>query len=351
MKYVHDLVFYRQKDDTIAELKNKADILKLELENSKQNNQADIDKREQNELELSELKEQLDAALKDIQAKRDQIDIITSAKIASEKTLTRVKSDHEFDLSNKSLEVGQLQQRLEALESELGKAKLDLSQEIIKNEMIANELNTTKNHQELSKRDLEDLNRVINMAEQEIAGLETENKKLKERIDEYDSEVKSPEDHDNTKNTSSEEPPVENYISENTDIKTFVEAHLRSYDVELPVTVNKKFNNKGFCSLTIGEKKISARINNNKFYVLAGGGWYTLQVYIETYILKMSYHKNNNSDARLSFGNLLGRKSAMAKTSKGPRISLDSHNDSNDFSRLSYTSPNKTMKSKKSGRT
>ena len=332
-------------------MKIKTDKLKLKLNASKQNDKASSDMRQEYKHELSELMKQIEKALKDIQGKRKQIIIIKNAKIAYEKQPIIDKLKNKSNANEKKLETRQLQQRLEALEFELSKAKLDLNQEIDKNQKIAYELANIKNDREVSNQDLEDLNRVINMAEQEIAGLEFENKKLKKHIHKYGSETESPDDNINTKSTSFEEVHINSFVDEKTDITKFVEAHLRNYDVGLPVTTKKNSNKTGFYSLVIGEKKISAKINNNKLYVLAGGGWYTLQDYIEKYIIKMGTTKSRKSDARQSFGNLISEKFDMSRTSKTPRISLDTYSHSKVFKKSSFISPNKTMKSNKGYRT
>ena len=317
----------RQKDSEIGTLKGDAENLQSEFDASKSDSQSLInDLKEKNEAELSKLKEQLDQALKDTEVKNGEIENHSNTNVALQQQLESQKSEHEQNAKDKDSQIDKLQARVDELEAELEKTKFDLTQ-----------ANTEKDQDDLQKS-VDELNKHLDMAREEISGLTEENTTLKDRIAELESAKEEPEEDSSEKPAISTEVPIENFVNEETDIKKFVEAHLKHYDVDMPVTADTNPSTDGFYNLKIGEKAIPAKVVNNKFYVKGGGGWYPLDEYIEKYVIKMYSSKKRKSPKGLTFKNLLGKKTGKGKLNKTKKKDSSSLSNSGAKSRPSATS-------------
>ena len=188
------------------------------------------------------------------------------------------------------------QKRLIILEEELSQMTENIKQNQTDMEIV-NKLNL-----EIAslKQDLESSQRQSLLAQEEISALEVENESLKSKINDLETQL------DSLQVKLTEEPEVavpasptdldsilNEYIDNETDIKKYILRYLEHYGVDVPVSVDPMYGKDNFFNVHIGDKSLSSKVSNGKFFVRVGGGWYTLKAYIENYVVKMKASKRN----------------------------------------------------------
>ena len=248
-------------------------------------------------------------------AENAEIQAISKANEELEKQLAEQKLEHENSIKDKDSEVGELQQKLKALEAELDTTRSDLDQQKTTNESINEECINTKRENEEAKKQTLSLNRQLHMANEKINSLLNENNELKQYI--FDSE--KPNDGYNSTGF-----PVDDYVDENTDIKKYIESIFRHYGFEVPIKVNHNSHDSKFFHVKFGPERILAKIENNKFYLKFDGGYETLKNYIERFI---GGHTNNEAPSTQSLPTIQDSNSELEKGDNTQRVSSEGHDD------------------------
>lgn len=208
------------------------------------------------------------------------------------------------ELEKSLTEANNLKNTLEVVEEDLKNAKEELKNKGIdtgKLDLLTQQIRELQDELKLSSKEVE-------MAQEEITALEEENTELKDKIKQLEKQLRSLSEQlaEESKDAKSASDDIDSilleYINEETNIQSYVEKVLRYYDVDMPVTSEQKASNKMFYSVTIGEKKLNCKVNNGKFYVKGGGGWYTLQDYIEKFIIKMQASKKHGTFKNIVVG-------------------------------------------------
>lgn len=156
------------------------------------------------------------------------------------------------------------------------------------------------------KAQLQNSQKESEFASEEIKTLEEENENLSKTIKmleqqlrdmqslQIDAEDVPEEAVEEVKEDTTLDSLLSEYIDEETDIKKYIERYLESYGItDMEVSSEKNSQNNQFYNVVIGSKKLNAKVNNGKFYVKGGGGWYTLKQFIEVFIIKMQASKKD----------------------------------------------------------
>ena len=288
----------KTKDTEIGKLKTDSDKLKTTLHSSKSDNSTKVNELiKENKREITILQEHLEEAKNEAKAKKEEVKVKMDENQALKKELSKLKQKNELDLSGKDLKIEKLQANLEAHEKELEDVKAKLSQEESNYKLMKSDKDKCEDNYEKAQKQIEDSDRLLKMAKEEIVALEAENADLRARISELEYQHTPEEETMEVLPENPESPPLKNFVNEKTDIKSFVESYLKYNGIDVPVKSTQNPTNKNTYNVTIGDKKISAKVNNNKFLVKGGGGWYNLQEYIDKFFSKMSASKKHRSSA------------------------------------------------------
>lgn len=257
----------KEAEDKNKQLTIEIEKVRTEFVNCKNcdNHKSQISKCE------SEISEK-DAKIKQLEASQLSLKSISD-------NLTKTLTDK---INQKQVEYEALAKEKATLESQFEETKVELSHSKTKLEeipILENKIShLTKTHGEFENK--------LTDANSEIQSLNAELESLRSQATSTEvSETVVLETEQVVEATPP--PPQEIYINEETDLQKYVESMFKHYEVDLDVVVEQN-SNPLFKTLIVGTKKFNSKVNNGKFYVKGGGGWYTLQDYIETFIVRKS---------------------------------------------------------------
>jgi chromosome segregation ATPase len=225
-----------------------------------------------------------------IEIKDEEIENLKKKISILEELLNTLKTAN-GDSSKIALENTDLKLKLEEALKDIDKSKIDF--ETLKNDLEGEIERLTDEVKSLKKQ--------LEMAQGEIQSLEGENKELCDRIEDLET-VNDSVNSDSVSVVTEEEDkesPFNEYISDQTDIKKYVEGCLKNYNVEMDIAVTDVQNQKMMKKVSFHGKVVNCKIQNGKFYVKGGGGWYVLRDYIVQFIIKMQASKKNTTSKKL----------------------------------------------------
>jgi chromosome segregation ATPase len=207
-----------------------------------------------------------------------------------EELLNTLKSAN-GDSSKIALENTDFKLKLEEALKDLEKSKIDF--ETLKNDL--------EGEIERLTEEVKSLKRQLEMAQEEIQSLEGEDKELRDQIDNSET-VNDSVNSDSASVVAEEEDkesPYDELISDQTDIKKYVEGWLKKYDVDMDITVTDVQDKKMMKKVSFQGKIVNCKIQNGKFYVKGGGGWYVLKDYIIQFVIKMQSSKKHTTTKKV----------------------------------------------------